>query len=881
MKKNPKAVKKTFRARSAKPQIQTTKPDYSQIPCYLTVSLMFILILISAGGDLRWEYSALILIFIIGIITFLRCDFNGNGQVFYLALPFIILSIYSFLQGSATLLTTGGNLPTGVLLPVSFDVAGSFRCGLKFAAFAVLLASVILNFRGRAEKLIWILVFTGNFFVSLGIIRYFLQRSAPEVFGYFIDPQLRPGIGFGTFLNQNHFAFFALMPLGLNAGLIFAGKLAALKKIALIIGALMCWTAIILTASRGGIISAIILFTALLVLTKQRFALSETLNRRQFLIGGVFFLVLLVGGFTLIFERNITNRFAEIPAQFEQLKEYEDFRRPDIWKAALAISFEHPFFGIGFGGFRYAVSRRADISGVNLPEQAHNDYLELLVCGGLAGLSAGLWAAFRFTRAFKTVWIQSENSLYDAAKKGAFAAVCGIAVHSLFDFGLQIIANWFFLTMLLGMVFAPFSRELNFNLRFFNKVRHLRIGFAAFCSICLLLSVWAALIRYEIYRLQKDNQVDSSIPENFRGFVVDADFFQSQSINDQREGNLENAVENIRLAIRLRPQDYKLYLRTASLYEQIQETEEAEKSYRSALELAPYYWETHYQIGKFLISTDRAGDGINQLATAARRNRTLSQELFELTWRETAGNSDEFTKILSPPNYYENVRLAHYLLEKREFRQVARVLCRDDDLDTQTRLDFVNMLAEKKQFIFAYQVYSNNCDSAALPATSFTDGDFEKSNLESKSVFGWRIGDLPETIQVGLNRGNEQENRQLEILFNGLAEPQSALISQTAIVQKRRRYRFSFSYLTKDIISGGLPVIELIYQRPDGESTREEIPLASDTGGKWAAESRFLNIADQIEAVEIRLARRSCKESPCPIFGKLELKNIEFKPVAF
>jgi O-antigen ligase/tetratricopeptide (TPR) repeat protein len=849
---------------------------YSSAPLYLTGLLIFFSLLTSFSFDLLWDYLALGLILFIGIISFRRCDFALGEQDFRLCIPFIFLAFYSFLQAAGTLLTSSESFAANVWFPVSYDVAGSFRCGLKFVACAVLYASVILNFRRQTVKLIWIVIFTGNLFVIAGIVRYLLQLSAPENFSLFGDFFLLPGVGFGTFVNQNHFAFFALMTLGLSAGLASAGKLSAAKRIALIFAALLSWTAIILTASRGGIISSVILILALLILKGRFLRLEKKLDFRVFLITAAICLAVVFSGLIFIGQDRVIQRFVEIPAQFAELKEYEDYRRPDVWKASLVLIYEHPCFGVGFGGFRYAISRYADISGVTSPEQAHNDYLEIIACGGVVAFCAGFWALYIILRAVKFVWSTPDNSLCGSARQGILAAMCGISVHSFFDFGLQISANWIFLIVLIGIFTTSFSPHTYSEERKLISHRYSQIVLMIICLSGASLSMIAAVICDEQNHPGKFEPISRLIPLKLRETIDGANFYQSQALNVKNRGDFLRSAEYLKRATKLRPQDYKLYLLLASDYEQLQQHEKAEKYYRSALDLAPFYWETHYYLGKFYISDNRADAGIYELAAAARRNRRISSELFDLTWREKSANADEFVKSLSPPHYYENVKLAHFLLDKSEFFQAARVLCRDESLDLPTRLDFVNMLVEKRRFAAAYEAFSNNCEAGEQPATSFSDGRFERLDAENTNVFGWRIGDLPETVKISVDRKNNEKGNQLEVGFNGFADPQLMLISQTATVQQNHQYQFSFEYLTDSIVSGGLPVLKLAYKEPSGEGKTEEIQLV-ETNGRWGFGTHFLSPGNETEAIEIGLSRKSCPESTCPIFGKLKLKNFSLK----
>ena len=51
--------------------------------------------------------------------------------------------------------------------------------------------------------------------------------------------------------------------------------------------------------------------------------------------------------------------------------------RNEIWRATLKM-FAHPILGVGLGGYWIGITAYHDASGLMTPQEAHNDYLELL-----------------------------------------------------------------------------------------------------------------------------------------------------------------------------------------------------------------------------------------------------------------------------------------------------------------------------------------------------------------------------------------------------------------------------------------------------------------------------------------------------------------------
>jgi O-antigen ligase len=100
------------------------------------------------------------------------------------------------------------------------------------------------------------------------------------------------------------------------------------------------------------------------------------------------------------------------------------------------------------GGYWAAIPAYHDASGILTPQEAHNDYLELLASGGLVGLALGGWfAVVVFLRTREN--LSARNRFRRAACLGAAIGIAGVAVHSLVDFGLHAVVNGLVFTTLI------------------------------------------------------------------------------------------------------------------------------------------------------------------------------------------------------------------------------------------------------------------------------------------------------------------------------------------------------------------------------------------------------------------------------------------------
>lgn len=130
---------------------------------------------------------------------------------------------------------------------------------------------------------------------------------------------------------------------------------------------------------------------------------------------------------------------------------HEGASRNEISQATWRMFLAHPITGVGMAGYWAAIPAFHDASGVLTPQQAHNDYLELLASGGVVGVILVGWFAVVVIKRTREN-LKSPNRFRRAACFGATVGIAGVAVHSLVDFGLHMIVNALVFTTLI--VFA-------------------------------------------------------------------------------------------------------------------------------------------------------------------------------------------------------------------------------------------------------------------------------------------------------------------------------------------------------------------------------------------------------------------------------------------
>jgi O-antigen ligase len=284
-------------------------------------------------------------------------------------------------------------------------------------------------------------------------------------------PFLEPGQGYGQFINRNHFAYLMEMAFGLGLGIALVGGVKR-DRVPLYVALLLpIWTALVLSNSRGGVLAMLtqILLAALLLVKPSRstnLKQNRVMQTSRFLrMGLVVALVLgLVLGTIWVGGDPLVKSFQSVSNELnpETQTAYSGASRNEIWRATLKMFAANPILGVGLGGYWIGITAYHDASGLVTPQEAHNDYLELLSSGGLVGFSIGLWFAISAFRRIKSA-LKTRTGFLRAACVGAVMGIAGVAVHSMFDFGLHILVNALVLMVLLMMSTAEIPSESSRN----------------------------------------------------------------------------------------------------------------------------------------------------------------------------------------------------------------------------------------------------------------------------------------------------------------------------------------------------------------------------------------------------------------------------------
>jgi len=266
-----------------------------------------------------------------------------------------------------------------------------------------------------------------SFFVSIfGILQHLTFNGKL----YWFRVLRYGGYPFGPYVNRNHFAGFAelLIPVALVP--LVLGKVRKERLFIVALFALVPIVALLLAASRGGIVSfAVEMLVLMLVLLAQRVR-----GRAVVLVG----MVVLVGVLAVswIGVRQVLQRFGSYQSMDISLGKRGSMSR-DSWR----IFMDHPVLGTGLGTLQLVFPPYESLYDAKIVNHSHNDYLEALAeTGSLGGLCCLWFLCVLVAESWRG--LRNVGSSFGAAVNLSGLVGCsGFLAHSLVDFNLHIPAN--------------------------------------------------------------------------------------------------------------------------------------------------------------------------------------------------------------------------------------------------------------------------------------------------------------------------------------------------------------------------------------------------------------------------------------------------------
>ncbi len=295
-------------------------------------------------------------------------------------------------------------------------------------AYILLLFLAAQAFRTLEDwrNFVWFVMGLG-FFVSLfGILQHLTFNGKL----YWFREMRFGGIPFGPYVNRNHFAGFVELVIPISLVPLVLGKVRRERWFLVSLFAVVPLGALVLSASRGGIISfAVELGVLVLWLVFRRTAGKHLLSG-----GAVLLLAFLMVSWLGV--QQLVERFSSLQS-LEVTVGKRASMRADTWR----IFLDHPWFGTGLGTLQIVFPAYETLYDGKIVNHTHNDYLEGLAETGIAGGFCCLWFLGILLLDSLRRLSQPNGAFASTVQLAGLIACLGFLTHSLVDFNLHIPSN--------------------------------------------------------------------------------------------------------------------------------------------------------------------------------------------------------------------------------------------------------------------------------------------------------------------------------------------------------------------------------------------------------------------------------------------------------
>ncbi len=343
------------------------------------------------------------------------------------------------------------------------------------------------------------------------------------------------------------------------------------------------------------------------------------------------------------------------------------------------------------------------------------------------------------------------------------------------------------------------------------------------------------------------------------------------------------SVAEYEKAVSLSPNDYRFWMALGEAQEQAGDFENAEKSLRQAVKLAPAYAFPRWILGNLLLRTDRYLEAFAELRTASEANPELQSQLFSLAWQI---NKDDFEALKSAIGNTPGVRaqFSSYLIKRSRFEEGLRLwnsLTEIEKRENRPAADLIIAdLINAKHFHQAMDVWNDVAPGTTYRAElgQIGDGGLEGNQAHSPgALFGWQVQSAPQ-LQIGIDaRVGHSGTHSLRLFFQVRSQIENIDVSQLVPVAPNTQYDFECYIQTERLESASTPIVAII------DAADETKVLASSTAAPtgnnaWQRIALSFKTAANAEAVKLKVYRPGCPDQPvCPIFGTVWYDDFDLK----
>lgn len=406
----------------------------------------------------------------------------------------------------------------------------------------------------------------------------------------------------------------------------------------------------------------------------------------------------------------------------------------------------------------------------------------------------------------------------------------------------------------------------------------LRVAIALAAAAFFLWCAWGA-VRAGASRMVSDYAARAAAPDAADASVAlapsDPEAHYARANLAADAGDHAGAARAYETALSLRPRDYVFWVELGKARDEAGDAEGALEAFSKAVALAPFYARPRWQLGNALLRAGRREQAAEEMRRAAESDPRLYPNFVETLWHAGGRDPRALARDAQPATAEQSLAVVGFLVKAGESREGLRLLRESGaTLSAESRARLVAELLAAEDFEGAYEVWS--LGRAGARRGAFADGGFEGETRTDEEGFGWRFAYGARGVKLSLDAESPREGaRSLLVEYAGASEPAERAVSQLVPVEPGARYRLTFAARTKNLLTGGPPVVEVFAASKTGAALASTTALPNDTDGWRDFALEF--VAPPMGAVSVALRREPCATSPCPAFGNVWLDAFELR----
>ena len=322
--------------------------------------------------------------------------------------------------------------------------------------------------------------------------------------------------------------------------------------------------------------------------------------------------------------------------------------------------------------------------------------------------------------------------------------------------------------------------------------------------------------------------------------------------------DLNKAESHIRQAIELMPREYNYHLMLASILESQGNKEDAEKSYREALVLAPNYMEVNWRLANNLLRQNKIKESLDYFRFATNKNLSLLPNCYDLIWNVSNGDISALSGITNS-SAKAQLMLAQYLARQTKFNEAAEIFRRVDREGRQAEPEsslIISELVNANQLVLARELWGEllTIDSTK-PQPIIWNGSFDAPISSSLAQFDWVLKDsVFARVVIDPQEGKTGANS-LRIYFLGKDTARiDGEIKQILMLKPGKRYRLEYQYKTRDLTTPMGPRVTITdLSSKNVIAASEPIPEGTHTG--WQPVSFEFIVPTNLGALLLQIQR--------------------------